>query len=213
MSISLPTQKSGKGSNTAFFDFYDYDLHLVQPAPADFDRTPCSEILQRRSPYVEFLDAAMTPAAAAVPLPAVAAAIAPAPAMTMGTQYMAAALACPASPQVLAPDRQSYRWQNGQKLSCHPMSRKRHFANAAQTTLNLNADGTPLNYRGTYRSSHSHEWRRMDGAEISRLIDTATITAILRRDCPGDRSKDITYYNPKPKEKYDEAAVPSVETE
>ena len=27
----------------------------------------------------------------------------------------------------------------------------------------------------------------MDGEEISRLIDTATITAILRRDCPTDR--------------------------
>ena len=44
----------------------------------------------------------------------------------------------------------------------------------------------------------------MDGAEISRLIDTATITAILRRDCPADRLPDITYYNLKPKEKYDE---------
>ena len=45
----------------------------------------------------------------------------------------------------------------------------------------------------------------MDGAEISRLIDTNTITAIHRSDCPADRLKDITYYNPKPKEKYDEA--------
>ena len=202
VSVSLPTQKSGKGSNTAYFDFYDYDLYLVQPAPADFERTPCSEILQRRSPYVEFLDAAMTPTAAAVPPPAVASAISTAPVMSMGTQYMAAALACPVSPLAVAPDRQPYRWQNSKKVQCHPLSRKRFSANATQTTLNLNADGTPLNYRGTYRSSHSSEWRRMDGAEISRLIDTATITAILRHDCPPDRRKDTTYYNPKPKEKY-----------
>ena len=67
VSVSLPTRKSGKGSNTAYFDFYDYDLHLVQPAPVDFERTPCSEILLRRLPYVEFLDAAMTPAAAPPP--------------------------------------------------------------------------------------------------------------------------------------------------
>ena len=123
--ISLPTQKSGKGSNTAFFDFYDYDLYLVQPAPADFERTPCSEILQRRSPYVEFLDAAMTPTAAAIPPPAVASATSAAPAMTMGTQYMAAALACPVSPLAVAPDRQPYRWQNSKKVQCHPLSRKR----------------------------------------------------------------------------------------
>ena len=89
------------------------------------------------------------------------------------------------------------------RVPCHPSSRQRNFAAAVQTTLNLNADGTPLNYRGTYRSPHSHEWSRMDGAEISRLIDTTTIAAILL-DCPPVRLKDITYYNPKPKEKYDD---------
>ena len=146
----------------------------------------------------------MSPAAAPPPaaLPPVAAAIAPGPATTIGTQYMAAALACPASPQAMAPDRKSYRWQNGHKVPCHQLSRQRNFAAAVQTTLNLNADGTPLNYRGTYRSPHSHEWSRMDGAEISRLIDTATIAAILRSDCLPERLKDITYYNPKPKETY-----------
>ena len=45
----------------------------------------------------------------------------------------------------------------------------------------------------------------MDGAEIARLIDSGTITAILRSACPPDRAKDITYYNPKPKDKYDAA--------
>ena len=45
----------------------------------------------------------------------------------------------------------------------------------------------------------------MDGAEIARLIDSGTITAILRSACPHDGAKDITHYNPKPKEKYDAA--------
>ena len=74
-----------------------------------------------------------------------------------------------------------------------------------QTTLNLNADGTPLIYRGTKNGPNSAEWRRMDGVEIARLIDSGTITAITRSACPPDRAKDITYYNPKPKEKYDAA--------
>ena len=181
MDISLPTRITGKGSNTAFCGFYDYFVHAVQPFLEHFERTPCSEILLRRSPYVEFLDAAMTPAAAPPP-----AAVAPYTAMSMGTQYMADAFACPTSPKTPAPHRISYRWQNGVNRPCHPLSRKQFHANTTQTTLNLNADGTPLNYRGTYRSTHSSEWRRMDGAEISRLIDTATITALLRRDCPAD---------------------------
>ena len=95
----------------------------------------------------------------------------------------------------------TFRWQNGRRIPLHPLSPA--LANAVQTTLNLNADGTPLNYRGTKHGTNSTEWRRIDGAEIARLIDSGTITAILRSACPPDRAKDITYYNLKPKEKYD----------
>jgi hypothetical protein len=74
--------------------------------------------------------------------------------------------------------------------------------NATQTTLNLNPDGSPLTYRSTHKGPNSSEWRRMDGDEIARLIDSGTMSAIARSDCPQNRFPDITYYNPKPKEKY-----------
>ena len=49
----------------------------------------------------------------------------------------------------------------------------------------------------------------LNGAEwmVLRLHASSNLEpsplAILRSACPPDRAKDITYYNPKPKEKYD----------
>ena len=123
---------------------------------------------------------------------------------SLGTQFMMNALSLP-EPKPAAFKRHNFRWQNGKRIPLHPLSRD--HANSVQSTLNLNADGTSLNYRGTFRGPNSSEWRRMDGAEISRLIDSGTITAIQRSACPSDRAKDVTYYSPKPKEKY------SVETD
>ena len=41
----------------------------------------------------------------------------------------------------------TFRWQNGKCTPLHSLSPA--LANAIQTTLNLNADGAPLNYRDT----------------------------------------------------------------
>lgn len=179
--VDLPRGSRGRGSMTPHFRFYDIDKHKYQPTDdAAFERTRCSEVLDKHSPYVEFitplaLDAEDTP--------------------TLGATYMAAVLSLPPDPAVPT------RWQNGRKIPLHPLSSKAR-ANASIARLNLNPDGSPLNYRGTFRGPNSSEWRRMDGEEICRLIDTATIKAIHRNQCPLDRLGDITYYNPKPKEKY-----------
>jgi len=271
LSVDLPKQQYGKGSSTCHFRFYDYDKYVVPPSADLLEHTPCSEILLKRSPYVEFLDAPPAAvAAAAVPVFCATTTACQSPPIdtfckthmytflnpknhlchggdsernlaeiknetfshsdnssalcisstnvlddanfhmqqklsdfdassSLGTQFMMNALSLP-DPKPAAFHRHYFRWQNGKCIPLHPLSRA--HANAVQTTLNLNADGTPLNYRGTFRGPNSSEWRRMDGAEISRLIDSGTISAIHRSACPADRVKDVTYYNPKPKEKY-----------
>ena len=70
LSVDLPKQQYGKGSNTCHFRFYDYDKYVVPPSADLLEHTPCSEILLKRSPpYVEFLDAPRAAvAAAAVPV-------------------------------------------------------------------------------------------------------------------------------------------------
>ena len=148
-SVVLPTKQTGADSKTCHFRFYDFDKHLAPPSdPAALKHTPCSEILQKRSPYVEFMDA--PPAAAVSSLPAVlplAAAASP----------LAAAASPPAAPYVVSPlsNRKTFRWQNRRRIPLHPLSPA--LANAIQTTLNLNADGTPLNYRGTKSGPNSTE--------------------------------------------------------
>ena len=79
-----------------------------------------------------------------------------------------------------------------------------HLAQASNvTSLNLNADGSPLTYKTARAGPDREHWYAAEDAEISRLIDTGTMTAIMRNSQPTNRRKDTTYYNPKPKEKFD----------
>ena len=60
--------------------------------------------------------------------------------------------------------------------------------------LNLNDDGTPINYRKSHSGPHAAYWARADGEEIERLFVTGTIEPEFFRDIPADRV--ITYVNP-----------------
>jgi hypothetical protein len=60
--------------------------------------------------------------------------------------------------------------------------------------LNLNPDGTAINYRKSHAGPHAAYWANADGEEIERLFVTGTIKPLLFRDIPKD--KIITYANP-----------------
>ena len=60
--------------------------------------------------------------------------------------------------------------------------------------LNLNNDGTPINYKKSHSGPHAKYWARADGEEIERLFVTGTIKPEFFRDIPTDRV--ITYVNP-----------------
>jgi hypothetical protein len=60
--------------------------------------------------------------------------------------------------------------------------------------LNLNMDGTEINYRKSLAGPNAEYWRRADGEEIERLLTTGTIKPILFRDIP--TNKVMTYVNP-----------------
>jgi hypothetical protein len=60
--------------------------------------------------------------------------------------------------------------------------------------LNLNPDGSELNYRKSHAGPHAKYWERADGEEIERLVTTGTIKPCLFRDIPSD--KIVTYVNP-----------------
>jgi hypothetical protein len=60
--------------------------------------------------------------------------------------------------------------------------------------LNLNDDGTPINYKMSHSGPHSEYWTQADGEEIERLFVTGTIKLEFFRDIPSDRV--ITYVNP-----------------
>ena len=78
-------------------------------------------------------------------------------------------------------------------------------ANAYATApLNVNPDGSPLTYRTATHGPESEDWQTAEAAEIDRLLDTTTMHAIHLHQQPSDRGGDTTYYNPKPKEKYDD---------
>lgn len=113
---------------------------------------------------------------------------------------MAAALSQPQIAPTLPPPTRT-RWVNGKRVPVHALS-ARAVAAATNARLNLNIDGTPLSYRGTFKLPNASDWRVLDGAEIARLITSGTITPIHHSQIPPDRRKDTTYYNPKPKEKY-----------
>ena len=78
-------------------------------------------------------------------------------------------------------------------------------ANAYATVpFNVNPDGSPLTYRTATHGPESEDWQTAEAAEIDRLLDTTTMHAIHLHQQPSDRRGDTTYYNPKPKEKYDD---------
>ena len=81
---------------------------------------------------------------------------------------------------------------------CWALSRTLGQANAA---LNLNSDGSPLTYRSAINGPNGAHWRREEGVEIGKLIDTNTMHAVHVFAQPADRRKDTTYYNPQVKEK------------
>jgi hypothetical protein len=80
-----------------------------------------------------------------------------------------------------------------------------HLARAnAATPLNVNPDGSPLTYRTATHGKESDQWKNAEDTEIDRLLTTTTMHAIHLNQQPLDRRGDTTYYNPKPKEKYDD---------
>jgi hypothetical protein len=70
--------------------------------------------------------------------------------------------------------------------------------------LNVNPDGSPLTYRTATHGLDSANWQLAEDQEIDRLLQTKTMHPIHLSQQPLDRRADITYYNPKPKEKYDD---------
>ena len=80
-----------------------------------------------------------------------------------------------------------------------------HLAQAnAVAPLNVNLDGSPLTFKTAKHGAERPHWQEAEDAEIDRLIDTTTMHAIHLDQQPLDRRGDTTYYNPKPKEKYDD---------
>ena len=192
--VVLPFKARGPGSATCYFKYFDTLAHNSPPnADSDYEYTPCSEILQSKSKYVEFIDkpkALAASVASQLPTPNV-------PGVSIGTARMAALLSLPQRAPAV-----THRWVNNKRVPVHPQFGRCAAAAADKSRLNLNADGTPLSYRGTFKLPNASAWRLLDGDEIARLITSGTITAIHRSAIPLERKKDITYYNPKPKEKY-----------
>ena len=80
-----------------------------------------------------------------------------------------------------------------------------HLAHAnAAAPLNVNPDGSPLTFRTATRGIDRPSWKVAEDTEISRLVTTKTMHPIHLHQQPLDRRGDTTYYNPKPKEKYDD---------
>jgi hypothetical protein len=52
--------------------------------------------------------------------------------------------------------------------------------------LNLNSDGTPINYRKSHSGPHAEYWAQADGEEIERLF----VTGIIKPESFGDIPRD-----------------------
>jgi hypothetical protein len=78
----------------------------------------------------------------------------------------------------------------------NPMPRPAHELPLVFPTrpLNLNLDGSTINYKKSHSGPHAEYWDRADGEEIERLFVTGTIKPILFHDIPPDRV--VTYVNP-----------------
>jgi hypothetical protein len=65
--------------------------------------------------------------------------------------------------------------------------------------LNLNPDGTPINYRKSHCGPNAEYWQRADAEEFQRLLQTGTLRPIMYTDIPADNV--VTYVNPVCSEK------------
>jgi hypothetical protein len=65
--------------------------------------------------------------------------------------------------------------------------------------LNLNEDGTTINYRKSHAGPHAEYWAQADSEEIERLFTSGTLRPIHPHEIPPD--KTITYVNPVCSEK------------
>jgi hypothetical protein len=61
-------------------------------------------------------------------------------------------------------------------------------------SLNLNPDGTAINYKKSHAGPNHHHWVQADVEEMTRLFNTGTIRPIKYRDIPTNRT--VTYVNP-----------------
>jgi hypothetical protein len=68
--------------------------------------------------------------------------------------------------------------------------------------LNLNPDGTDIDYKKSHAGPHATYWANADGEEIERLFTTGTIRPIVFQDIPTDRV--VTYVYPVCVEKRNE---------
>jgi hypothetical protein len=60
--------------------------------------------------------------------------------------------------------------------------------------LNLNSDGTTINYKKSHAGPNHHHWVQADAEEMTRLFNTGTIRPIKYRDIPNNCT--VTYVNP-----------------
>ena len=69
--------------------------------------------------------------------------------------------------------------------------------------LNLDDDGNPLTYRVAINGPEAAQWHQAHIVEWERIFTTKTGRPIHLLDMAVDRRGDISYYNPKPKEKFE----------
>ena len=67
--------------------------------------------------------------------------------------------------------------------------------------LNIASDGTPLTLNKALLGPDANLWKFESGEEISKLLDTNTLSPIHKKDQPADQRQSTTYYNPQVKEK------------
>jgi hypothetical protein len=60
--------------------------------------------------------------------------------------------------------------------------------------LNLNPDGTTINYRKSHAGPNAHHWIQADAEVMTRLFTTGTIRPIHYQNIPGNST--VTYVNP-----------------
>ncbi len=69
-------------------------------------------------------------------------------------------------------------------------------------TLNLDTHGKPLTYASAKSGPDKILWTIAEAEEITRLIISGTIVPVLFSNIPRDRLRDVVYYNPVVKQKY-----------